>query len=98
MFDVRRWLRVALTRAKQSNHKTDFYQLCIALSDRLEELGERFKFTTQSDILITSRFEQAEVPIKWEDGTIENIFLCIEPYVPKCATLVFPPLGRRAVA
>src|SRR3989344_7582215 len=66
MFDVEDWLYREIRELVGSGASAR--QMCLDLGDQLARLGETFGFTIESDPWISSRFEEAEVPIKWNDG------------------------------
>ena len=74
MFDIERWLRLNLLRASG-----DAAEVSLLLTKRLLRLAKRFGFEVLLDVWISSRFEEAEVRVKFPCWGAKDFAVCFVP-------------------
>lgn len=77
MLDIQKWLCVRLQKLRSLNRPP--FETCLALQDRLEELGKCHGFTVTLHLWLSSRFEEAELDVMWANGSVERISACVVP-------------------
>lgn len=87
MFDIQDWLYRELREFVGSGACAVIMSL--QLADQLDRIGQRLGFSVESDPWVSSRFEEAEVSVRWKDGRQAVIRACVIPYVPKAPTQYF---------
>jgi len=89
MFDARTWLEGQLR--DQAVRAMGAPEACETLHDRLDTHGLTFHFEVHRPPWVSSRFEEGEVDLKWNDGRIEQVRVVITP-------MRLGKSGRKAVA